>query len=467
MTGKTDGWSPLKRRARVAAAALFGIAVLAALAAGAWPVVASGALAASASSRAEAALLREDWQGVVEALGPDDALSPTNRLLKGHACLALNRDDDALTLFAGAASPESLEQWRAWTGELVGRYPRQAIAHYLAGDALARLGQLDGAQAEFGAALALAPRHALTLNARGVVRAARGQWDGALVDLTDATQSGPALADAFASRGVLYIQRKTGAEGALRAFDRALQLSPDSVLALNGRASARLALGDWEGAQADLEKALARSAEGTPAGEVVRRNLASIAASMGADGASADSVADASGQQVGTRIDAQWSALKDKPSQSNVNAFVSTLRTQPIEVQNHYAAQIQDYARQRPEWGRQLSVGLNTVTGWNAPTGPAERLSGLIPSQASFEVGTAKGSVKGSVGGLTVQQSQLGVTRGNYNVATRLNSSLGITSLMSNTAPGGVTTSLRGAHLDEGEWPFVTHFGLLYPEVGR
>lgn len=129
------------------------------------------------------------------------------------------------------------------------------MAHYLHGDALARLERWDQALQVFGGALKLRAAHAMALNARGAVYCAVEEWDSALVDLTTATLADKNLADAYASLGVMWVQRRAAPAGALRAFERALELSPDFVLARNGKGCAEYALGHWEQANTDIGQA--------------------------------------------------------------------------------------------------------------------------------------------------------------------------------------------------------------------
>ena len=86
------------------------------------------------------------------------------------------------------------------------------------------------------------------------------------------------------------------ASGARTQFDRALASSPDSVEALDGRARAAAALGDFPAAIADLDRAIALSpnAEAYALRAAARRQsgdlpggLADAEAAVGADGASA------------------------------------------------------------------------------------------------------------------------------------------------------------------------------------
>ncbi len=224
----------------------------------------------------QAALLSEDWPAVSTLLSTQQA--PEARLITAHAYLARNKNNESLCLFLSVSSHEELTKWEAWTRAFATQHPASAIAHYLKGDALARLEQWPAALAAFNKALELHPNRALALNARGVVHASQGQWDPAVVDLDDAIRANPSLADAHTSRGTINIQRRTGAPGALEAFNRALRLSPDSVVALNGRAALRTVLRQFEEAEPDLAEAR-KHATGclAPVLEALSANAAALA----------------------------------------------------------------------------------------------------------------------------------------------------------------------------------------------
>src|SRR6185503_5193335 len=124
----------------------------------------------------EKALLGEDWSKVVELLAKVDGstVSPVLRLIKGHACLALNRNNQAIELFASSANDHDRQEWRTWSQMIAEKYPKQAIALYLKGDAFARSKEWKAADECFEKALYLNPQCYLASNARGVVAHAVG-----------------------------------------------------------------------------------------------------------------------------------------------------------------------------------------------------------------------------------------------------------------------------------------------------
>ncbi|MBI3302861.1 MAG: tetratricopeptide repeat protein, partial [Deltaproteobacteria bacterium] len=129
------------------------------------PTIASARLAWKADPQLEAAIIKEDWSKVASLLDSDSALPPAARLVKAHAYLVLNRNNESLCLFLSVSSEDDLRQWEEWAQSFAKKNPRGAIAHYFRGDALARLRQWDAALKAFNKTLELHPNHPLALNA--------------------------------------------------------------------------------------------------------------------------------------------------------------------------------------------------------------------------------------------------------------------------------------------------------------
>jgi tetratricopeptide (TPR) repeat protein len=222
-------------------------------------------------------LIAERWGAVAKALAGKEeaALSPIARMVLGHAHLATNRNNESLVLFWSSMSYRAhCQAWHAWTGELLRRHPDSAMASYLQGDALARLGRHEQAARAFDAALARDPKLHLARHARGVLRCAQGDLEAALVDLVTATKGAPQLSEAHASLGALWV-RWRAPEGAKRAYDDALKLVPDFALALNGRGCACYGMGRWNSARTDLQDASRLSAQ-SPSEALATVNLIAL-----------------------------------------------------------------------------------------------------------------------------------------------------------------------------------------------
>lgn len=231
--------------------------------------------------------LKETWAPVVRLLAEvnEQTPDPVLRLIKGHACLAVNANNQAWCLFLGVHTRRELEQWHQWTEQFSERHGDSPNARYLRGDASARLQRWEAALAHFAHLLESSPRHALALNASGVTRAQCGQLDEARKHFDRAaTYTEGRLADAHANAGMLRIQSKDGAEGARRAFNRALNpaggdASGSFALALHGKGCVELILGEHETASKNLEAALA-AACGVPAAELMATNHLRYAVSV-------------------------------------------------------------------------------------------------------------------------------------------------------------------------------------------
>lgn len=209
------------------------------------------------SDEIKRAVLTESWQLVNELCGTQEQLtrSPIRRALKAHALLAINQNNESLKLFLSIASDDDLRDWTFWTEQLLQEHRNHAIACYLRGDALARIGKYDAALHFLNQALKFKHNFALALNARGVVHTRLENWDDALEDLETACKIAPEFAEAYASLGTLLVLRKAP-DGAIYNFNRALEISSDFVLALNGRGCARFGSVDWDKANDDFARAL-------------------------------------------------------------------------------------------------------------------------------------------------------------------------------------------------------------------
>ena len=90
----------------------------------------------------EQVLLAEDWEKIVNMLSKDNDpnLPVVHQLIKAHACLATNRNNESLCLFLGASSNDDLQEWNKWSEDFATRQPESPIAYYFKGDAAARRG---------------------------------------------------------------------------------------------------------------------------------------------------------------------------------------------------------------------------------------------------------------------------------------------------------------------------------------
>jgi len=210
------------------------------------------------------AVMRNDWADVLQRLQavPVDTLDIPSGLLSAHALLALNRCDEAAARFLSFSAWREDTSWRDFTADLAAAQPGSATAHYLAGDALARLGDTAGALKELDLAVSQDSTCWLARNARGVLRAVdyQGREDpaadieilhAALADFRRVSRDRPEFLDAWLNRAITHLTANQF-EGARECFDRAASLSRGCALADNGRAVLRLHSGDLEGARRDI-----------------------------------------------------------------------------------------------------------------------------------------------------------------------------------------------------------------------
>jgi hypothetical protein len=192
-------------------------------------------------------LMRENWSGVRTSLAASEAalVNPVARLLLGHACLALNRNDESFLLFYYSSPAPDLEAWTDWTTGLARKHPGSPVARYLSADAAARRGRFKAALAALeNVPESGSPRlRAMMLNARGVTHCGVRDFDAAMLDFFDGRQCATDFADIHASAGARALLLSDGASSAHRSYRRALSASPRFALAAIGKGAVELVLG--------------------------------------------------------------------------------------------------------------------------------------------------------------------------------------------------------------------------------
>lgn len=190
------------------------------------------------------AVLAENWKGVIDLCAvEEDAPVPVHlRALKGHACLALNRNDESLAHFLTMTEESDRLAWKEWAFELVKDHPQSAVALYLKGDALARLPQWAESLTCYVQALSMAKSDhlkAMILSARSIAYAHLGHSEKAMADLEQANVVAPDFADAYANLGTLLLL-VDAADGALAKYDEAVEHSDSFTLVRVGKTCAML-----------------------------------------------------------------------------------------------------------------------------------------------------------------------------------------------------------------------------------
>jgi hypothetical protein len=158
---------------------------------------------------------------------------PVMRALKGHACLALNRNNEALELFASIAGKNDASEWLAWAERFAHEHPDSAIAWYCQGDSHSRLAEWEDAERAFAKAVELDSQCYLAWNARGIVAYAVGNSITARGFFLKAVEIKGDFADAYSNRGILNVHlnavRQTSGGAADETLEKAKSLSTDKV----------------------------------------------------------------------------------------------------------------------------------------------------------------------------------------------------------------------------------------------
>jgi tetratricopeptide (TPR) repeat protein len=438
----------------------------------------------------EQALLAEDWKGLLGLLDDVNAVtpSPVLRLIKGHACLAENRNNESSCLFRSVSSTEDKSIWLAWAESFSKQHPDSSGAIYLLGDALGRSEDYDRAinvlkQGIQGAQACPAP--ALRLNALGVFCALRGDLNEARDYFEQAvSSSGGQLADSYANLGMYWIQRSEGAIGAEGAFDEALRLSPDFALALHGRGCARL-VNKKPTARKDLEDALAQSGclEESMLENVVRCAAQVAGADVGLILAEA--------RESGTTFERSYSM--DKLAAS-ANGWTSTAeafgKATWLPFNQHFQKFCENRVVERME-GMEKIGGIDAVKEYvNTKSVNPSLATESVNRAGAFNGGKTQAVESGikdigglaaiggtlaknpwvAAGGTAAQiggEKTLGWSRTHSDFSKRFNDSgIGAGILAPNSTggrqSGGVDLSLEHINWDEGNWPFLPIYGLMY-----
>jgi tetratricopeptide (TPR) repeat protein len=205
------------------------------------------------------------------ALRPDFAGGWFNR---GLAYLRKRDYDEAEADFTRAAKlrPRWTEAYvhRALAREGQRRYPEaledldRAVelgapstrVYYMRAALRSSLGDRGGALRDLAEATGREPVDEESGIARGVARLTEEDADGALADFTEAVKLNPRSVAGWQDQAHVLSERLKRTKDALARLDKVLELRPDFVPALAGRAVVRARLGDRAGARADAGRAV-------------------------------------------------------------------------------------------------------------------------------------------------------------------------------------------------------------------
>lgn len=166
----------------------------------------------------ETCVLSGQWESaesLIRALPQKENVAPQFSPLIGYVALSQDRHIEAQYHFFAAGQLPDTASWLSWTLELQRRYPRNAVAHLLAGDALARVARWPDAVVSLNTALSLDPKLALARLARATVKAINGEGH---IAIADANQL---IADNMLARGPNFAGYRSHFRGrARRCFGR-------------------------------------------------------------------------------------------------------------------------------------------------------------------------------------------------------------------------------------------------------
>jgi tetratricopeptide (TPR) repeat protein len=415
-----------------------------------------------------------DWQTVLARCGAvDEKSSAVVRAIKGHACLALNENDESLRLFLSLTNEADQKAWHKWaTGfaERVQNDPKskpaaKAICKYLEGDSWARLGRWENATRCHSEATKLDGRGALAWNALGVacIYFEKTPSQEALAKarrcFETARDLSPTFADAHANLGTYYLMIE-GAPEAATEFDAALVHSKHFAMARIGCACTKLARRrNAEGLQAAIAE-LQVAARSPSAQPIVEENLKIL--TEVASGAS-DQRRAGRAARPGTTIGAEYRQLLTA-YRGNPIAAEGMLRNMTTnEVQSllnksttsHFfsesAARVQGIYTGRAEAMREGRISLGIPL-------PGGRIVGAE--------GSGRNTIEVQASGLRAADRSLQDARDHAGFGAMMTGELNRRGV--GVQPGGGTTkgtALREALGDLGAWPMkFTRFGLA-PQV--
>lgn len=399
-------------------------------------------------SSVESGVLRSDWEAVHRRmsghLAPSSPLLDAT-LLRAHAALALNRGNDAVCAF-GAASDEDLQRWDRWTATFLRAHDRDAVAHYLRGDALARVGQMSAAKAEMDRAVALDGRSALAYHARGVLRGIAQDAAGGDADLRQAIASDATFAAAMTSRGFARLDDHQ-ADAAITAFESALKAEPDFVLAEGGRAYASAVLqSNPAGSENPPRVAIA---SGSCAGRALATSFTGLVAWLTDETTSEEPI---SSETPGTTMDRNLGRLQNGDLKA-LGPIARTLAEHP-QYRNQVENTLRQIQKSNPALYRDVTERASRNLAWVQPGGGADTALNTLKS-FSYQRG-----------GLTFHPAPL--IREQASKQTRdYQGGQTINRMLNQNPIGGVSSSLALARVDLGDWPTPRLNALLYRGGGR
>lgn len=157
----------------------------------------------------------------------------------------------------GLAARAASEKLRAFDAAIA-RRPKFPLALFSRAKVWLEASTFDRALEDLNQAIRYAPAFAEAILDRGSARYAGQDFEGALADYEAVVALGKLKAGGHTGRGACLLKLGRDAAEAAREFTLAIECVPDGYyLPYEGRAEARIVLGDWAGAIADCDRGLA------------------------------------------------------------------------------------------------------------------------------------------------------------------------------------------------------------------
>lgn len=183
----------------------------------------------------EKAVLAEDWDKVAELIGKvTPETSAVLRLMKAHACLATNRNNESVGLFSVVTFGD-LEELTKWCKNIAAVNKNQPLINYFLGDIHARHMDYEKAIELFTKEIEQDENSFLALNARGAVYIILEEYDKAIKDLIGAKAIKPDFSDVYNNLAMINIRQRKGLiDNSKNSFLAVLKVNPDFALAYHG-----------------------------------------------------------------------------------------------------------------------------------------------------------------------------------------------------------------------------------------
>ena len=141
-------------------------------------------------------------------------------------------------------------------GRAIALDPKSARAYYNRGLAKRDKRDLDGALADFNKAIELKPDDHDFYNDRGIAKRVKDDVDGAIADYTKSIELDAKNAEFAYFNRALAKNAKNDRDGAIADYNKAIEINPKNANTYNNRGNLKKAKGDLDSAIKDFDKAL-------------------------------------------------------------------------------------------------------------------------------------------------------------------------------------------------------------------